>query len=76
MVPFEAMEAMGRERRQALRAEADSHRLTSGARARARRRVVGRMSGWWLALRSARPSDDRRVRSGDRPVLEPAQRTT
>jgi hypothetical protein len=75
MLPFEAIEVMGRERREALAAEAHHHRLTSSARARARGQLLSRMSGWWLALRPSRRARDRQV-GWDRPVMRPARRTT
>ena len=41
MMPFDAIEVMGRERREALMAEAENDRSTRPARLRARRRLIG-----------------------------------
>jgi hypothetical protein len=51
MVPFDALDVMGRERREALTAEAENHRLTRAARVRARRGLVGKVSSLALSIR-------------------------
>jgi hypothetical protein len=51
MIPFDAFEVIGRERREALAADAENHRLSRPARMRARRALVGRMSSLALSIR-------------------------
>jgi hypothetical protein len=53
MMPFDALEVMGRERRDALTAQAENDRLSRPARVRARKALVGKMSS--LALSIHRP---------------------
>jgi len=54
MMPFEAIEVMGRERREALTAEAENHRLARPARMRARRGLVDKVSSSGSSI--SRPS--------------------
>jgi hypothetical protein len=54
MMPFEAIEVMGRERRGALMAEAENHRLARPARMRARRGLADKVSS--LGSSISRPS--------------------
>jgi hypothetical protein len=58
MMPFDAIEVMGRERREALMAEAENDRSTRPARLRARRGLIGKVSS--LALSIRRPVRSRR----------------
>jgi hypothetical protein len=76
MMPFEALEVMGRERREALVAEAENTRLTRPSRMRARQGLVTRVTS--LALSFRRPSlrSRRRPADWDLPVPQPAQRAT
>ncbi|MGH9230570.1 MAG: hypothetical protein ACRD07_17905 [Acidimicrobiales bacterium] len=75
MMPFEAIEVMGRERREALMAEAENHRLSRPSRVRARRGLVSRVSSFRLSIR--RPSLRSRGRRAawDLPATQPARRT-
>jgi hypothetical protein len=63
MMPFEALEVMGRERRNALVADAENDRSTRPARRRARKGLVGKVSS--LALSIRRPSGRSRRRAAD-----------
>jgi hypothetical protein len=54
MMPFEAIEVMGRQHREALMAEAENHRLARPARMRARRGRVDQVSSSGRSIR--RPS--------------------
>lgn len=76
MIPFEAHEVIGRERREALAAEAENHRLSRPARMRARRALVGRMSSFALSVRRPGPLFRRRPAEWDVKVNRPAQRAT
>jgi hypothetical protein len=72
MMPFDAIEVMGRERREALMAEAENDRSTRPARLRARRRLIGKVSS--LALSIRRPSLRSRQRAADWAVPRPERR--
>lgn len=74
MIPFEAHEVIGRERREALVAEAETHRLSRPARLRARRALVARMSSLALSVRRPGPLFRRRPAECDVEVIRPAQR--
>jgi hypothetical protein len=76
MMPFEAFEVIGRERREALAAEAENHRLSRPARTRARRALVSKMSSLTLSIR--RPGQLLRPRPADweLKVARPAGRAT
>ncbi|HEY6416258.1 MAG TPA: hypothetical protein VIX41_08475 [Acidimicrobiales bacterium] len=63
MMPFDALEVIGRERREALMAEAENDRVTRPARHRARRGLVGKLSALALSLR--RPGLRSRQRRAD-----------
>jgi hypothetical protein len=76
MMPFEAIEVMGRERRQALAAEAENARLTRPARMRARRRLVGKVSSLRLSIRRPSLRPGRRPADWDVPVARPAPRAS
>jgi hypothetical protein len=73
MMPFEAIEVMGRERREALMADAKGDRSTRPARLRARRRLVSKVSSFVVSIR--RPTV-RRPAEWEVPVHRPAQRAT
>jgi hypothetical protein len=73
MMPFDALEVMGRERREAQMAQAENHRVTRSARVRAREGLVGKVSSLALSIRRPglrsrpRPADwDLRVPSPER----------
>jgi hypothetical protein len=72
MMPFDAIEVMGRERREALTAEAENDRSTRPARLRTRRVLIGKVSS--LALSIRRPSLRSRPRAADWAVPRPARR--
>jgi hypothetical protein len=74
MIPFEAHEVIGRERREALVAEAEAHRRSRPARLRARRALVGRMSSLALSIRRPGVLFQRRSAECDVEVIRPAQR--
>jgi hypothetical protein len=76
MMPFEAHEVIGRERREALAAEAENHRLARPARMRGRRPLVSRMSSLSLSIRRPRPRFRRRPADWDLQVAGPARRAT
>jgi hypothetical protein len=62
MMPFDALEVMGQERREALMTQAENHRLTRPARVRARKGLVGKVSSMALSIRR------RGLRSRPRPA--------
>jgi hypothetical protein len=73
MVPFDALEVMGRERREALMAEAENHRMTRPARLRARKGLVGKLSS--LVRSIPRPGlRPRRAADWDVPIPRPERR--
>jgi hypothetical protein len=76
MMPFEAIDVMGRERREALAAEAENDRRTRPARMRARRSLVNRISSLGLSIRRPSLRSRRRPADWDLPVRRPAQRAT
>jgi hypothetical protein len=51
MMPFDAIEVMGRERREALVAEAENDRSARPARLRARRGLIGKVSSLAMSIR-------------------------
>jgi hypothetical protein len=63
MMPFDALEVMGQERREALMTQAENHRLTRPARVRARKGLAGKVSS--LALSIRRPDLRSRPRPAD-----------
>jgi hypothetical protein len=74
MVPFTALEVMGRERREALMAEAEIHRLTRPTRLRAGKRLVGMVSSLAHWIRRAGQRPHRRAADWDMPVAGPERR--
>jgi hypothetical protein len=74
MVPFDALEAMGRERRQALMADAENHRLTRPARVRARKALATRVSSLALSIRRPGPRFRRRPADWDLRAPQPERR--
>jgi hypothetical protein len=76
MIPFEAHEVIGRERREALTAEAENHRLSRPGRMRARRALVGRMSALALSIRRPGVQVRRRPAEWDLKAPAPARRAT
>ncbi len=76
MMQFGAIEVMGRERREALVAEAENHRLTRPARMRARRERASKVSSFRLSIRRPSLRWRRRPVDWDLPVTRPAQRAT
>jgi hypothetical protein len=76
MMPFEAIEVMGRERREALAVEAENDRLTRPARMRVRRGLVNKISSFGLSIRRPSLRSRRRPADWDLPVPRPARRTT
>jgi hypothetical protein len=76
MMPFEAIEVMGRERREALAVEAENDRLTRPARMRVRRGLVNKISSFGLSIRRPSLRSRRRPADWDLPVPLPARRTT
>jgi hypothetical protein len=71
MMPFEAIEVMGRERREALMSDAKNHRLSRPARTRVRRGLVSKVSSLGQSIR--RPSLRARRRPVDWDLPVPAQ---
>lgn len=76
MVPFDAFEVIGRERREALAAEAENHRRSRPARMQARRALVGRMSALAQSIRRPGLLSGRRSADWDLNVSRPARRMT
>jgi hypothetical protein len=76
MMPFEAFEVIGRERREALAAEAQNHRLSRPARTRARRALVSKMSSLTLSIRRPGQRFRRRPAVWKLKVARPARRAT
>ena len=76
MLPFEAHEVIGRERREALAADAQNHRLSRPARMQARRALVGRVSSLALSIRRPGLLFGRRPADWDLKVNRPARRAT
>jgi hypothetical protein len=74
MVPFDALEVMGRERREALMAEAENDQLTRPARLRARKGLVGKVSSLALSMRRPGLRPRRRPADWDLPVPRPERR--
>jgi hypothetical protein len=72
MMPFDAIEVMGQERREALMTEAENDRSTRPARVRARQGLIGKVSS--LALSIRRPSLHSRRRAADWAVPRPEGR--
>lgn len=73
MMSFEAVELMGRERREALAAEAANHRLTRSARRRTRPRLASRVASFALSIRRPGLRSQRRPAEWDLPVPRPAR---
>jgi hypothetical protein len=71
MVPFDALEVMGRERREALMAEAENQRMTRAARLRARTGLVGKVSSLARSIRRPGLRPRRRTADWDVPVPRP-----
>jgi hypothetical protein len=71
MMPFDALEVMGRERRDALMAEAENDRLTRPARMRARKGLVGKVSSLALSIRRPGLRTRRGAADWDLPVRRP-----
>ena len=76
MMPFDAIEVMGRERREALTAEAENDRSTRPARLRTRGVLIGKVSSLALSIRRPSLRSRRRPADWDLPVPQPAQRAT
>ncbi len=76
MMPFGALEVMGRERREAEMAAAENHRLTRPARMRARRGLVNKVSSLAQSIRRPSLRTRRRPADWDLPVPSPARRAT
>ena len=76
MMPFEAIEVMGRERREGLVSDADNHRLTRPARLRARRGLASKVSSLALSIRRPALRSRRRPADWDLPVPPAARRAT
>jgi hypothetical protein len=74
MVPFDALDVMGRERREALMAEAENRRLTRAAGVRARKGLVGRVSTLALSIRRPGLRPRRGTAAWDLPVAGPERR--
>ena len=74
MMPFDALEVMGRERREALEAGAQNHQLTRPALLRARKGLVGKVSSWALSIRRPGLRLHRRPADWDLPVPRPERR--
>jgi hypothetical protein len=74
MMPFEAFEVIGRERREDLAAEAENHRLTRPARTLARRALVSKMSSLTPSIRRPGQRFRRRPADWDLKVARPARR--
>jgi hypothetical protein len=75
MMPFDALEVMGRERRDALMAEAENDRLTRPARLRARKGLVGKVSSLALWVRRPGLRTRRAAADWDVPVARAERRT-
>ena len=75
MVPFDALDVMGRERREAMMAEAENHRLTRAARVRARAGLVGKVSSLALSVRRPGLRSRRGAAGWDVPVARAERRT-
>lgn len=73
MMSFEAVELIGRERREALAAEAENHRLTRSAGGRARPRLAKRVASFALSIRRPGLWSQRRPPEWDVPVPQPAR---
>jgi hypothetical protein len=71
MMPFDALEVMGRERRDALTAQAENDRLSRPARLRARTALVGKLSSLALSIRRPRLRSRRGAAQWDLPVARP-----
>jgi hypothetical protein len=71
MMPFDALEVMGRERRDALTAQAENDRLSRPARLRARTALVGKLSSLALSIRRPRLRPRRGAAQWDLPVARP-----
>jgi hypothetical protein len=76
MMPFEALEVMGRECREALMSDAKNHRLSRPARTRARRGLVSKVSSLGQPIRRPSLRARRRPIDWDLPVPRPARRAT
>jgi hypothetical protein len=74
MVPFDALEVTGRERREALMAEAENDRLTRPTRLRARKSLVGKVSSLALSIGRTSLRSRRRPADWDLPVPRPERR--
>ena len=74
MMPFDAIEVMGRERREALMAEAENDRSTRPARLRARKGLVGKVSSLALSIRRPGLRSRRRPADWDLRVPRPERR--
>jgi hypothetical protein len=75
MMSFDALEVMGRERRDALTAEAENDRLSRPARLRARKGLVGKVSSLALAVRRPGLRTRRDAADWDVPVARAERRT-
>jgi hypothetical protein len=75
MMPFDALEVLGRERRDALMAEAENDRLTRPARLRARTGLVGKVSSLALSVRRPGLRSRRGAAGWDVPVARAERRT-
>ena len=71
MMPFGALEVMGRERRDALTAQAENDRLSWPARVRARKALVGKISSLALSIHRPRLRPRRGAVDWDLPVARP-----
>ena len=71
MMPFDALEVVGRERRDALTAQAENDRLSRPARVRARKALVGKMSSLALSIHRPRLRPRRGAVDWDLPVARP-----
>ncbi len=76
MMPFEAIEVMGRERREALAADAENHRLTRPARMRARRELASKVSSLRMSIRRPSLRFRRRPAEWDLPATQRVRRAT
>jgi hypothetical protein len=76
MMQFEAIEVMGRERREALAAEAQNHRLTRSSRRQARQKLVNKMASVALSIRRPGLWSRHRPADWDLPVPQPARGPT
>jgi hypothetical protein len=76
MMQFEAIEVMGRERRESLAAEAQNHRLTRSTRRQARQKLVNKVASVALSIRRTGLWSPHRPADWDLPVPRPARGPT